>query len=319
MMRTPVRCCSLCMALALTGSALAADQSTTRQADTPLPIDRGADAPVRVGESGYRFSLSPFASHGFSADLKDASGGSQVTRAGSDFALSVPINADLSLTLGARGEYSNYLLSGWSEPLGDALLRDAMTLGISPGFTYKISDQWSIFASASVGLSGEFDAELSDALQYGGFAGVRYALNEKLQLSLGVGVSSSFEDDVNIIPIIGGSWTIAPGLSLVAAGPAIRLVRELTPQWTAAVGVGYEKREYRLSEDNLLPGGAVSDARVPVGFELGWRPNAATYLRASTGAVVYQKYDLHRSDGMEVAEFESDVSPFVALSATIRF
>jgi hypothetical protein len=122
------------------------------------------------------------------------------------------------------------------------------------------------------------------------------------------GVEFKFADDLVV------------GTSGAQLGFNVRVGKKLTDELAVSVFGGYQNREYRLDEDNLIPEGVLRDTRVPVGVELDYRPGENIVLRAAGGAVVWQETQIDDKDGDDVFEEAQDgPTLFVALSASITF
>lgn len=290
-------------------------------ADAAGPI---ADAPGRP-DSGIRISITPRVEHTFEADLDDADASGQVTRAGADFNLLYPVSERFQLTLGVEGDYSWYKFDG-SDPAifagrsFDDLLDQAVKIDILPGFRYGIDQRWTVIAGAIIEFAGEPGADVGDSATFGGFGGARYAFSEKFALTLGAGIKSRLEDNVQVLPFIGLEWKIGERFRLASRGPGVNLAFLATRDIAATLGVAYESRDYRLEDDHAFyPEGVARDTRVPIRVGLEWAPSKQFSVEAYTGAVVWQEYEFLDRNGDSQLEDNTDIAPFIGLNCSIKF
>jgi hypothetical protein len=202
---------------------------------------------------------------------------------------------------------------------GDGPMEDGWIVRISPGMVYAIDDNWAAVGGGIIQLAWEDDADIGDSATYGGYGGVRYSWAPGRFLTLGVIAQSQLEDDALVVPLIAFEFQLAENLILENDGLGVRLTAQINDQWRASIFGRYELREYRLSDSGDAPEGVLSDARVPVGVGIMWRPNASISVRGYAGAVVYQKYELDNSGGHEIADDETDPAAFMGIDVRIAF
>ena len=77
------------------------------------------------------------------------------------------------------------------------------------------------------GMSGDFDATGSDAMNYMALAGVRWQQSETFQWIFGAYYSTGFDDDM-FLPAVGFMWEPSDDMDFVFAGPIIRYRYSLT-------------------------------------------------------------------------------------------
>jgi opacity protein-like surface antigen len=287
------------------------------------PADTGAPA-ARSGPP-MRITLTPRVNHTFESDFDDADGESSVTRGGADLNILYPMSERLQLTLGLDGEYSWYRFAGRDpDVLGgrdlDGLLDDAVKIDILPGFRYGINDRWTVIAGAIVEFAGEPDADVGDSATYGGFGGARYAFSDNFALTLGAGVKSRLEDNVQVLPFIGLEWKINEQFRLTSRGPGLNLAAKVSETVAATIGFQYESRDYRLDDDHEFFGeGVARDTRFPIRVGVEWAPSKLISVEAFTGVVVWQEFEFLDRDGQKQFETNSDPAPFVGINCSIKF
>jgi hypothetical protein len=257
----------------------------------------------------------------FRADIDDTPGDVEVYRAGGGVLVSGPLGdrARISFDLGEEASWYLFdnatgLAPGSSDPFENVLRTT-----FSPRVFVVENQHWSWFVGGLFEAGGEPDADVGDSLMYGGFAGARYAVSEKLAFSFGLGAQSRLVDDVLAIPLIGVNWQISEKVNLSVEGTTLRVAAAVSEDVTLSLKGAWELREYRLDDDGALPGGAVSDARIPVGLEIEWKAAPGFVVALAGGAVVWQEFKFDDSDENEVSETNTDPTGFLGLELRWSF
>src|SRR6185503_2748585 len=79
---------------------------------------------------------------------------------------------------------------------------------------YAIDERWTVFGGPSIAVSGESDADVSDAVTFGGALGATYRFSESLVLGVGFTASTEIEDDARLRPLVIVNWQINDRWSL---------------------------------------------------------------------------------------------------------
>ncbi|MGQ0629307.1 MAG: hypothetical protein ACT4PL_14550 [Phycisphaerales bacterium] len=280
------------------------------------------DAPaVGPPSSPWNTTLSFDGSHAFRSDLRDGPGEVAVSRASASLTVGYALSERTKLSLALDAEASVYdfqnataLVAGTDEPLDDAY-----AAAIVPSVFHAINAEWAVFGGGVFAFAGESDADLGDSFTGGGFGGVRYAFCETFAMSFGLAATSRLEDSVLVLPLIGIEWQVSPTVKFVTERLGVRLTAKMNDAWSVGLFGSYQSREYRLEDDNLLPGGVARDRRVPVGAMVTYAPSAAFDATLRAGAVVYQEYRFDDADGDRVSEDHTRAAPFLALNISFRF
>lgn len=279
---------------------------------------KAEDAPAAI-----TISLTPRVEHTFEAELKDSGAKSSITRAGLNVDLRGPISERWRWSLALNEESSWYnwqdisrLLpsAGGRQPIGEA-----HEVSILPGASFGINKEWSVFGGAIVQFAGERDADVGDSATFGGFGGVRYVLNDAITLSFGIGVKSRLESSAGFIPFLGLNWKITDKVTLASEGTGVRVSAAITDAWTFSIFGRYERREYRLDDDNPIPEGVARDTRIPIGAGVAWRPCDRFRVSLDGGVIVYQEFIFDDRDGNRIARDRTEPAAFVGLSGLITF
>ncbi|MBM3989848.1 MAG: hypothetical protein FJ298_02460 [Planctomycetes bacterium] len=163
-------------------------------------------------------------------------------------------------------------------------------------------------------LGGEDEASPADALVAGGVGGVHYVASERLEVDFGLAMLSRLEDDPWIWPFLGLKWRASDALTFEAKGTSVEARYALDPAWSLFARAEYQLRQFRLNDDNPLPGGVFRDEEVRAGIGVTHRSDRGFKLDLFGGLNVWRELSTLDSAGVKVNESEADPAPFVALS-----
>jgi len=299
--------------------------SAQAQSVAPAPtIERLlTDQPGAGREGGWVLRAVPYGGHAFNTDL--GKGDLSVSRAGLEVSGSYWASQQLAYTLGFSTEYSSYDFSGFPAVpgnIGDPI-SDALTMSIRPGVNFALSRELQLSAGGIFTFSGDPDADLDDASTVGGFLGSRYVVSDDFSLIMGLGATTGIEEDISVFPAVGFNWNIDDdwqlGMFAARGGIRLRLGYDLTPDWTVSLSTGWEARDYRLDSNASIPSGVMRDDRLTVGVGVSYKPEPWVDLTLHSGVVAYNNVTFENSNGNEVFEDQSDMTPFIGASALIRF
>jgi len=269
----------------------------------------------------WRFSIAPRYEYHFEAEV-DEDIDVSISRAAIAFSAFKPINERLTFRTGFEYELSDYNFTGNPAFLEgqDASFDTAHQLAFTPALKYRVNDRWSIDATGIVELGFESGADVGDSIAGGGLFFGTYRVNDRLDLSFGLGVLTRLEDDPYVIPLPGVSWRPTERITLFTRGPGLFLETKATETLAFTVGAAWRPREYRLDEnDGALSEGVLSDERVLATLRATWTPRPNIDVSFTLGGSVYQNFEVFDSGGDELADEETDPALFLAVEATIRF
>lgn len=263
--------------------------------------------------------------HSFASGFSDAEGEVSVTRAGVDASFTMATSQRGRLTLGLSAERSAYnfhdatgFVGGSSEPWDDV-----MTGGLSLRFSRQHDQQWSYFAGVDVASSAQDNAGISDSITYGGVVGVLFAQSERVRYGLALGVHTRLEDDATFLPLPLVAWQIDDQWSLASAprrgGGQVGLNYAWCETLTLGVAVGFESRDFRLSDGAPVGGGVGRDSRIPVCFTASYKPHPQVSVSAEVGANFSQQFTLDDADGGRVSQLDADIGFFAGVGVTLTF
>jgi hypothetical protein len=307
---------SAAMAWVLVPSAAAQDPTQVQG-----PTAAGAQ-PKASPDDPIQASFSLGGSYTFDADLDNDLGSISIWRAGSELGLRFPAAGKITFNAGIASEFSWYTfdpdLGGFLDDLGDATAEVALAR-LSLGATIELSDDWSLLVSGNGVAAGEYDADFGDSLTGGGAIAAIYRASDTLSFTFGVAGESVIEDDANIIPLLGFDWRFAEQWRVGVRGPGAFLTYSPTKQWDFTLQGSYERRDYRLSDDNPISDGVFRDKRFVVGVQAQWTPAQWLSLRAEAGVVAWAELEFDDRNGDHLDKTELDPTGYAGVSATIRF
>lgn len=241
-----------------------------------------------------------------------------------------PIYGPLSGSLGLGAENRGYdfrnldrLSPGIGSPLDQAI-----ATRVAPGLSYRIDDQWRLFAGASWITSGGVGTSIGSATMWGGAAGALYQWTPEFRIAFGVTTIQRFGESPLVLPLVGFNWQIDPKWTLVAGnvadainGPTIgvQLSRQLCERWTVFGLGGFIATFTRFAPDSAISNGSLRNmaGSIQVGTEC--RLDGTFSVRLSAGARVFQQYTFRDGLGNQVTSANADTSAVVALSVRAAF
>jgi hypothetical protein len=329
-----------CLLLVLAGPfgahlSLASGQSNVRPVPAIGRVPRaagGSDAGSREAEEA-RFLRAPAGQtapepawdvgmeiHGMlqpAADLETALGERSVLRGGWDASLARR-RGDRSLELFLDTEASFYdwsataaLPGGAADPFNDLY---ETRVGALLGFAEDEQVSW--FTGMEVVLAGEDSPSIGAALSIGAITGVDVRAGDDLTLSFGLAALTRLEDSTWVLPYLGFDWRLNDTVRLATDGAGVLLEAQLGRDWTATLAAEYELRQFRLNEDNAIPGGVYQDDQITLSGTLDWRVSASATLSLTAGLVAWQESTFLDDGGAKLGEVETDPAPFGAVSLT---
>jgi hypothetical protein len=276
-----------------------------------LPLAAQDKEPYRVFVGG---------GHRADADL-DGGGDFSETRfslgAARGFRASPKLRIEPALTY----RFSAYDFSG-TEPWDDIHTLRATALA-----QYFLDERWTVFGGPSVGFAGEGDADVSDAMTFGGVFGASYKLGDGLVLGAGFTASTEIEDDARVRPLVivnwrvNDRWSVESGYTEVAAGggPGGEIRYRINDAWSVAGGVQYHEKRFRLSDDSRVREGVGEDSSFPIYAKVTWQVCPQAALELVGGVAVAGELTLDNRNGRQLVRTDYDPAPLVGLRANFTF
>lgn len=279
------------------------------------------EAGQRSTDQGWRIGLDAGGVHRFNADLDDGGSFDRTTwimRFSATRAWTPSLRAGLSLSY----EHDRYGFDmAGEEPWGNI-----RTLGISLPVTYRPGGNWSVFALPRLRYSAETDADLGDGREAGLLAGASYRVNERLSIGPGLGVFSELGSGTDVFPILLVNWQMTDTLSLetgrglaASRGPGLTLRWAPAGDWSFGLGARYEKRRFRLDDEDAAPGGIGMDKAVPVALTATWKPAPRVELNLLAGAELGGNLRVETDSGRRLVSEDYDTAAFAGAVLSMKF
>lgn len=267
--------------------------------------------------------LRPRARYTFETGIDQPGNGDfRVLRTGLDYRIAFPIATDTKLALDFGYEYNSYdfdppntFFAGVTNPFTDIHIMD---LGVTG---YKQSEDPSVswFGSVKGRFAGEGDVDVSDASTIGGTLGFQKVEDNGVTWSLGVFATSRLEDGLLVLPAITLAYPIDNDWSLLVNGTSGELQRDFGDGLKLGLGLGWERREFRLEERPGVNGSIVEDSGFPVFGRVAYEVDKDLSIDLRAGMVLGQEFEISNRNGNGQRQFEVDASPFVQLGLVFRF
>lgn len=302
-------------------------QPDSNESTAPGAADWDDDARIGDDDGEGGFGLDEF-DVGFRwlspASIDGGEGDVSMFRYGAQLGFEIEFENEIELSFG--GEYlredwsydgeGSGLLPGVNEPW-DGFERYGFEVGLSVPV-----GEWEIFGEIGIEWADEISANTSDSMLLEGFVAGRRQLWDNFDIVVGVFYGESFEDDDDILPLIGFDWRITDVDQLVLSRPreGYQLeYRRLLSDTLTLRGYGrFHSEEFRLDDDGPTNGGALSadEFMVGIGAELELGPGRAG---VDVGYSFGREYEVFDDRGNSIFEPELDGAISVGVYYSIGF
>ena len=307
----------------LTGVASAQNGAGAEEGAGAEPVVAPAPTPDQQKTPAVRLSLEAFGGYEFESKTDDGDAAYSVFRAGGSVTLDWSTSESLSLSFGIGYDYADYDFDDFRDLVAgvdsDDPFDEFNLVSFSVSGLYQIDPTWSVLLGGFARAGWESGADVGDAWTGGGYGAVGFRLGETLSLGFGVGATTQHDDDAFVFPVITVSWRITEVLRLESQRLGARLTYTLNESVDLYARAEYFRREYRLSDHEVIGEGVFRDSRVPVGLGVDWRPIGGLTVGFEAGAMVYTELRFYNDDGDRVARTNADVSPYLALTLRYTF
>lgn len=320
-----------CKTFGALAAAVATGQFTCLAAEpASAPAEQAPETIVKVSSA---------AAYQFDTDLNndlDADGSFSQTRLGAGLSIVQPVsNSQLFLSHAFNYEYDAYDFSGTSVFSDDNQIfatskpwSDTQLLSYTLRADLRLDHDWGIFGGPIIGASWENGANIGDALNYGGLAGVNYGNWRNFGIGLGVIVTGGLEQDVQVLPLVLLQWQITDTLALRNPRPqpglrgtaGLELAWTFSPRWVLAVGGAYDQRRFRLDQSTSPASeGIGQNSGYPVYARLDYLPNDHWSISGLAGVLMGGRLLLETDGGHEIGDLRYDTAPMLAAAVAYRF
>jgi hypothetical protein len=185
---------------------------------------------------------------------------------------------------------------------------------------------WTVFAIPTLRFVAESGAELEDAMQGGGFAGISYRFGDRLTIGPGIGVMSEIEDSATVFPVLIIKWKMTDRLSLetgrglgATLGPGLVLGWKVSDKWNLSIGGRYEKLRFRLDDKGIAPNGIGQDRTFPVFGGIGYSFSRRAQMSLLGGVELGGELKLENENGGPIAEENYGAGGFAGVAFNLLF
>lgn len=246
----------------------------------------------------------------------------------SSITAAIPVNesTDATLTLDQTStayEFDSFgsFGGGRTDPIDFGL-----RYGIGATVNHSLDSDWTTFAGASLNSTGEIGADFDDSITFGGYLGLMYHVHEDLSVGLALGGFTQLEDEFAFFPVptvrwqIDDYWRLVVGGNTTSGRPGAEITYHLNEAWEVGLGISYDRKQFRLEDDNDdAPGGVFEDSSVPVMFLASWKPEPNLRVSGIIGSVVYREMKIQSESGDGQGDAAISPSFLIGVFAEYRF
>lgn len=280
--------------------------------------------PVAVAPETQSVSISLTPSQQFNSGFKN--GGSV---GASRYYLDITANKGITNTLGLGFDFTYELADyRFSSPTSFSGIKPWGTihhLELAGIISYDLDPAWSIYLTPTVISAREDGAGWNNSLAYGGDATITRDFSPTLTLGLGLEGFSEL-DSVSILPLIIVNWKITDRLLLTnpthsspLGQTGFELSYRLTDSWSAATGVGYLSKRFRLNNSTKFSGGIAESSSFPTWGRISYKVGQNFNVTLLGGVALGGWMCIDDAGGHRVASDRFDPAPILALSFTGHF
>ena len=222
-------------------------------------------------------------------------------------------------------DFFNYNFSGSTGFPVNKPWQEVQRFGFSVPIFLGLSDAWQLLVTPSAQFSGEFGADWSEAMIYGGNLALLNTRNKKLVFGIGLAGYAHLEE-VRIFPFPLIKWQITERLRLAnpfrsgPAGPAgLELSYSWKKPWEISLGAAYRSYRFRLDAKGPIPHGLGEHKTIPVFVRLSYKPAPAFGVDLYGGATFLNKLYLDAPDGDNLYRTKHSVAPLVGAAISGKF
>ena len=247
-------------------------------------------------------------------DFNDGSGSLKAWETG------LGINGEMDLgegrlNLGLHAQYTDYEFSSTSGNTFD----DVTSLTLSTMYRGRLNDTDSWFIGGSVNSAYETGAQFDDSISGGVFGGYRHQVNDRFTIGIGLVVRTRLEDDVLILPLPQVRYDMGNGWTLESRRVGLAMMYAMNDSLSFGVSGEYESTSFRLDDANTVSAGAVTQTRVPVGFEIQYKPRSNFRVFGRIGAAFATEYEFFDAAGNTVSQRDLDTGIFFGFGGSFTF
>ncbi len=300
--------------------------SMAQSIDIPLVVTSGQ------GPSSW---VSANYAHQFEADVDDVKGhdgemsrDSLLAVAGHRFDLSDDV---FLVTQGA------YIMNNYhfTRSAGTYLWDDIHQITLFGLAGWKLNDKWTLLGGGVVRTSAEGGADFGEGFNGGGVFGVDYTWSETLRTGALIGVMSSIESSVGILPIPTVEWDISDAwhfsfgvVAMTQPGIGPEILWHVNDKLDIALAGSYQVRRFRLdSRKDTTCGnragcsnkGVGQETSFPIFARFGYKPTEKSAIDFFAGVTTGGNVQVEDKDGHKLKSDDYETAGFLGIKASFLF
>jgi hypothetical protein len=192
--------------------------------------------------------------------------------------------------------------------------------------TYAIEDDWTLMGGALFRIAGESGADYSEAISGGAFVGFMHKWTDNLSVGMLLGAMTQIEDDAAVLPLpivnwrMSDHWKLALGVNqLGGVGYGPKVVWAPSKEFDLSLIASYERRRYRLANNNSTKNYIGDETAAPIILQAGWHPTPNIDIGGFFGFVMAGNIRMETQGGNKVFDKSYQPTPTAGFNSTIRF
>lgn len=278
------------------------------------------------GENPVSFNFDGGFAFQSNADLDAGDGGFSVNRWFLSLGMDYAWDRRNSIGISVGGGKASYDFDDTPEFGPDGPWEDVEDSRISIIGRFGVGEKGSLIVVPSFRYNGEDDSKTSDGRTWGALAAYAWRFSPDLTVGPGIGVFSRLENSARVFPFlaidwnISEKWNLSTGRGLAASrGPGLTLSYSFNERWSLGLSSRYEKTEFRLTEEEAVPGGIGQDRSFPLLLSGNWRPVPKVMLNLFAGVELGGRLKLKDRHGDTLAKSDYDTAAIFGGTFQLRF
>jgi hypothetical protein len=240
------------------------------------------------------------------------------------------VTDNLQLGVAANYDFAEFRFTGMNRFYNSRPWSDVYIFGAALPVMYNLkdkwnlSDKWTVLVVPIAQVGAEPGANWSRAVSYGGAVGVVYTFGQDRTIGVGVGALNNLAQ-ATVFPVIGVVWKFNEHLRLntpYRAGPGglggLELTYIVNQDLELALGVSYQSKRFRLSQDNINPDGIGEYDNIPLVARVTYRIFRPVEVSLYGGASVFNQISIDDSKGNQLFKTHAAVAPFVGVGLSLN-
>lgn len=318
------------LGVALLAAPLLAASAYAQVVDIPAMV-----APERRGPPT---AVSFQTGHQFQTDIEVNNNDAEMARTNAAFTIGHRFDLSEETSLFTLGTYSvqsyHFQDNNSPNPYQWNEIHRAVLGGV---FGWNLDDNWRVLGGGIVRSWGETGASYGDSISGGVILGFDYLANEDFSAGLLIGVLSSLEGGIGILPVptidwkFAEDWTLHTGMvNVMDPGIGADVRWQVGESTSIGAGFAFQTRQYRLRDKTRAggtpghpnrtdDGGVGRETGLPIFGTVRWQPTQRSMIDLLGGVTVAGNLRVEDEDGGRIRDDDFDPAGFLALKGSIVF